>query len=239
MRPIHRHTSPIVDVVNNPSGDFEIDPCEFEVHSSVIIRNIPSSFVLQSAEEYDQGNALAWGGALVFLSLAFESILPVFLAGCYLSFKTFVLQPYIKQQSAVAVLKIGLRDDAFVLNALCQTVGNTRGDVVVLIDRPSKELWSLITSSEVLKRCLMNHACSRVVIVPALWQMDCLAAVAKFGAEVWSVYCDDVSSDDSLAPRSGSPSPSPCPSDSSSIASDFSVSDDLSPSFRGVVEASK
>ena len=242
MRPITRHhNSPVIEVINDDNNVFEIDPTRFDVHTSVIVKNIPSSFVFQKEIE-QKSSYLAFGSAFLF-SIAFETVIPVFLWTCFITFKTIVLDPHAKSDKPVSVFKIGLRDNAFMLNQVCLEVAQTSEEVVVVIDRPSMDLWNLLKSSEVFKKAINNHSRSRVVIVPSMWQLDTLADVFDFANNVWNVYCEDSDADSRADSRAASPSPDSvaCSSrvgSSNSLISELSMGE-FSPTFVGVVEASK
>lgn len=234
MRPVARHpNSPVHEVENRDNNVFEIDPSSFETHTSVVVKNIPSSFVFQKEAS---GNQTAVMLCFAFLfSVVFESVLPVFLWTCAVSFENIVLAPHAPQESEVSVIKIGLRDNAFVLNDVCRLLRQTLDDVVVVIDRPSVDLWGMLTGSDVFKKAINQHPSSRLVVVPSMWQTDKLSDVFDFASDVWSVYCDDSDCDPSPSPGADSALTSRN-SSSGSLVSEFSMGE-ISPSFVGVVGA--
>ena len=234
MRVIKKQNSPVVEIIHNSTTqDFMVDPRNFDFQTTIIIQNIPKAFVLQQPDDDEPASVVdtySWWGAVISLSLILETAVPLLLATCYASFKRFILTPYLKPDKMMNVVRIGLRDDESILPDICKQIIDMTDDIVVVIDRPSTQLWNMVCTSNLFKQSLMSNCQCRLVIIPAMWQYDSMDKVILFAKNVWNIHCSGSSSSSTTLPLS--------PSDDDDTLS-CSASSSCSASFVGLVEASK
>lgn len=175
-----------VDVVGGGCGNVVVKPHEFLVHSTIIMERVPESFSLSNIEECKRffGTAMCVGvlGSCVTMSWA-----PVTLALLYAGASALVL----RRPKALPVVAVGGRST---VDDIDTAINSVIDQTVFVIDRPSMEVWDTVVKGSVslkLRLCLRSFNC-RLVIVPALWQLDHKSDVYAFSEDVWRedvVYC--------------------------------------------------